>query len=175
MIRHISGDSMHKIFSAGLAAAVMAAGTAQAATTSTTFAVTATVQSSCTASAAALAFPAYTPGAGTLIGNTNIAVKCTKNTGFTVLLNAGATTGTAFAQRLMGSGANTLQYNLYTTAALGTIFGDGSTGTSTMTGTGAGVATATNIGVFGQLPDNATNQAAVPGAYTDTITVTVNY
>ena len=68
-----------------------------------------------------------------------------------------------------------MQYNLYTTAALGTIFGDGTAGTSTVAGTGAGIATASNVIVYGQLPDNATNQASVPGAYTDTITVTVTY
>jgi spore coat protein U-like protein len=166
---------MHKILSATLAAAVMAAGVAQAATTTTTFAVTATVQSTCSATAAALAFPNYTPGTGTLTGNTNISVKCTKNTPFTVALNAGSTTGDAFAQRLMASGANTLQYNLYTTAALATIFGDGNAGTGTVGGTGTGVATAVAVTVFGQLPDNATNQAAIPGAYSDTITVTVTY
>jgi spore coat protein U-like protein len=68
-----------------------------------------------------------------------------------------------------------LQYNLYTTAALGTVFGDGTAGTATVAGTGAGVATAVAVTVYGQLPDNATNQAAVPGAYSDTITVTVTY
>ncbi len=166
---------MHKILTATLAAGVMAAGVAQAATTTTTFAVTATVQSTCSATAAALAFPNYTPGTGTLTGNTNINVKCTKNTPFTVSLNAGSTVGDAFAQRLMASGANTLQYNLYTTAALGTIFGDGTGGTATVPGTGTGVATAVAVTVYGQLPDNATNQAAVPGAYSDTITVTVTY
>ncbi|MBS0399895.1 MAG: spore coat protein U domain-containing protein, partial [Proteobacteria bacterium] len=41
--------------------------------------------------------------------------------------------------------------------------------------TGAGVATANAMTVYGQLPDSATNQAAVPGAYSDTITVTVTY
>jgi spore coat protein U-like protein len=166
---------MHKILTATLAAGVMAAGVAQAATTTTTFAVTATVQSTCSATAAALAFPNYTPGTGTLTGNTNINVKCTKNTPFTVSLNAGSTVGDAFAQRLMASGANTLQYNLYTTVALGTIFGDGTGGTGTVAGTGNGVATAVAVTVYGQLPDNATNQAAIPGAYSDTITVTVTY
>jgi spore coat protein U-like protein len=68
-----------------------------------------------------------------------------------------------------------LQYNLYTTAALATIFGDGTGGTGTVAGTGLGVASANSVQVFGQLPDNATNQAAVPGAYSDTITVTVTY
>ena len=166
---------MHKILTATLAFGVMAAGIAQAATTTTTFAVTATVQSTCSATAATLAFPNYTPGGGTQTGNTSISVKCTKNTPFTVALNAGSTAGDAFAQRLMASGANTLQYNLYTTVALNTIFGDGTAGTSTVAGTGAGIATASNVTVFGQLPDNATNQASVPGAYTDTITVTVTY
>ena len=35
----------------------------------------------------------------------------------------------------MGSGVNTLQYNLYTTAALGTVFGDGTGATATVAGT----------------------------------------
>jgi spore coat protein U-like protein len=166
---------MHKILTATLATGVLAAGIAQAVTTTTTFAVTATVQSTCSATAATLAFPNYTPGGGTQIGNTAISVKCTKNTPFTVALNAGTTTGDAFTQRLMGSGANTLQYNLYTTAALSTIFGDGTGVTGTVAGTGLGIATANTVQVFGQVPDNATNQAAVPGAYTDTITVTVSY
>src|SRR5271169_3628693 len=157
--RLFSGVFMHKILTATLAAGVMAAGVAQAATTTTTFAVTATVQSTCSATAAALAFPNYTPGTGNLTGNTNINVKCTKNTPFTVSLNAGSTVGDAFAQRLMASGANTLQYNLYTTVALGTIFGDGTGGTGTVGGTGTGIATAVAVTVFGQLPDNATNQA----------------
>jgi spore coat protein U-like protein len=166
---------MHKILTATLAAGVMAAGIAQAATTTTTFAVTATVQSTCSATAATLAFPNYTPGGGAQTGNTTISVKCTKNTPFTVALNVGSTTGDAFAQRLMGSGANTLQYNLYTTSGLATIFGDGTGGTGTIAGTGLGVATANAVQVFGQVPDSATNQAAVPGAYSDTITVTVTY
>jgi spore coat protein U-like protein len=167
---------MHKILTATLATGVMVAGIAQAATTGTSFQVTATVQSTCSATAATLAFPNYTPGGGAQIGNTTISVKCTKNTPFTVALNAGATTGDAYAQRVMGgSGANTLQYNLFTTAALAQVFGDGSGGTGTVAGTGLGVATANAVQVFGQVPDSATNQAAVAGAYTDTITVTVTY
>ena len=166
---------MRKILTATLAAAAVAAGVAQAVTTTTTFAVTATVLSTCSATAATLAFPNYTPGAGAQIGNTTISVKCTKNTPFTVALNAGSTTGDTFAQRLMGSGANTLQYNLFTTAGLATVFGDGTAGTATIPGTGLGVATANSVQVFGQVPDSATNQAAVAGSYSDTITVTVIY
>mgnify|MGYP000898511585 CR=1 FL=1 len=166
---------MRKILLATLTAGALSAAVANAATTTTTFQVTATVQATCSTTALPLAFPNYTPGAGAQTGNTTVSVKCTKNTPYTVALNAGSTTGGTLAQRLMGSGANTLQYNLYTTAAATTVFGDGTGGTGTQAGTGAGVATANTLTVYGQLPDSATNQAAVPGAYSDTITVTVTY
>jgi spore coat protein U-like protein len=168
---------MHKILTATLAAGVMAAGVAQSATTPASFQVTANVQATCSASAATLAFGNYTPGAGPLTGSTNVTVKCTKGTTFTVSLNAGSTPGDAFAQRLMANGAATLQYNLFTTSGGAAIFGDGSTGTSTVGGTGAGVsnANAVLIPVFGTLPDNAANQTAVTGGYSDTIAVTVTY
>ena len=80
---------MHKILIATLAAGVMAAGVAQSATTTASFQVTASVQATCSASAATLAFGTYTPGGGALTGNSNITVKCTKGTAFTVALNAG--------------------------------------------------------------------------------------
>jgi spore coat protein U-like protein len=151
------------------------AGGANSATTTTTFAVTETVQATCTATATTLGFSAYTPGAGTKANNSTISVKCTKNTPYTISLSGGSTIGGTIAQRLMASGANTLQYNLFTTAAFSQIFGDGSGTSKTVAGTGAGVATANAVTVFGQLPDSAANQAAVAGSYTDTITVTVTY
>jgi spore coat protein U-like protein len=166
---------MRQILKLAVAAATLSAGIADAATTTTTFNVTASVLATCSTTATALTFGTYTPGAGTLANSSTISVKCTKNTPYTVALNAGTTAGGTLAQRLMGSGANKLQYNLFTTAALTTIFGDGTGGTGTGAGTGAGVATANTLTVFGQLPDNATNQAAVPGSYSDTITVTVTY
>jgi spore coat protein U-like protein len=144
-------------------------------TVTTTFAVTATVQPSCTTSATALGFGTYTPGNGALTTSSNITVNCTKNTAYAIALNPGTTTGDSFTQRLMASGANTLQYNLYTTAAFATVWGDGTAGTATQTGTGAGKATASTFKVYGRLPDSVANQAAVPGSYTDTITVTVSY
>lgn len=159
-------------------ALLAAAGTANAATTTTTFNVTATVLANCSVSANALAFGNYTPGSGALTGSTTVQVRCTRNTGYTVTLNAGSTAGGTLAQRLMknASTTDTLQYNLYTTNALTTIFGDGTGGTGTSTGTGNGMgATATTINVFGQLPDSATNQNAPTGSYSDTITVTVTY
>ena len=166
---------MRKIIAAAVAAAVFVGVTAQAATTTTAFQVSATVLKTCSVSAAALGFGNYTPGGGALAINTTANVLCTKTTPFTVALDKGTTAGGTIAQRLMVNGVNTLQYNLYTTAAFATIFGDG-TGTSvTQAGVGVGLGTAVAFTVFGQLPDNATNQGAVPGAYADTITVTVTF
>jgi spore coat protein U-like protein len=166
---------MRKILTATMAAtALAAAGSASAATVTTTFGVTATVLKTCSVAANPLGFGNYTPGSGPLAANTTVNVKCTKGTPFTVALNGGTTTGGTIGQRLMSNGTDTLQYNLYTTAAFATVFGDGTTG-STMPGTGTGIATAVALTVFGNLPDNSTNQNVSTGAYSDTINVTVTY
>ena len=102
-------------------------------------------------------------------------MKCTNGSTYSVALNGGGTSGGNITQRLMASGSNTLQYNLYTNSTHTTLWGDGTAGV-TQPGTGAGLATATSFTVYGLLPDSATNQAAVPSAtYADTITVTVTY
>ena len=158
-----------------IAAALGISGAASAATTSTSFSVTATVLKTCSATSAALAFGSYTPGAGALTGSTAVNVKCTNGTAFTVALDKGTTTGGAITQRLMANGANTLQYNLFTTNAYTTVFGDGTGGSATQGGTGSGLGSAVAVNVYGQLLDNATNQNAVPGSYSDTITATITY
>jgi spore coat protein U-like protein len=166
---------MRKTHAMMLIQGAMLAGAVHAATTTTSFTVTSTLLATCSASATTLAFGTYTPGTGALTGNGTVTVKCTKNSPYTVALNGGTTTGGTVAQRLMAAGANTLQYNLFTSAAFTTVFGDGSGTSKTQAGTGAGIATGTAFTVFGQLPDNAINQIAVPGSYSDTITVTISY
>jgi spore coat protein U-like protein len=176
---------MRNVLTACLAAGTLlaAGGSASAATATTTFTVSATVLKNCSASATNLGFGNYTAGGGTLTANSTVSVLCTAGTGFTVALNGGSTTGGTIAQRLMAEtgGSGTLQYNLYTSNTYATVWGDGTGSSKTQTGTGAGMApgNAQTLTVFGQLPDNTTNQAApVIGAstvYTDTITVTVTY
>lgn len=170
---------MRKLLLAGLSvSAVLGATQVNAGTATTSFAVNATVLANCLASASALNFPNYTPTAGNSTGSTTIAVRCTKNTAFTVALNKGTTTGGSLTQRLLVDGSgNTLQYNLYKDAAFTTLFGDGTSGTQTATGTGQGmaVASAQSITVYGSLPDSTVNQAQPAGSYSDLITVTVSY
>lgn len=156
------------------------AGAAQAASpATTTLGVSATVLKNCTVTApTAVAFGTYTPTGGNVTANGTLNVNCTKSTPFTVSLNKGTTVGGTIPQRLMNDGAgNTLQYNLYTTATFATVWGDGTAGNgSTQPGTGTGMGTAVVMTVYGQLPDNATNQAAPPATtYADTVTVSVAY
>ncbi len=126
-----------------ITAALGLSAAANAGTATTSFQVTASVAATCSATAATLGFGAYTPGSGGLTGNTNVNVKCTKSTAFTVKLDKGTTTGGSITQRLLtDGGGNTLQYNLYTSNTYATVFGDGTAGSQAANGTGAGVATA---------------------------------
>ena len=173
---------MRKHCIAPVAAAVMlaVAGSAQAATTKTaTFGVSATVAPNCLVSAANLAFGNYLGDPDTPVNvdaSSDISVRCSKNAAFTLALNAGSTAGATVAQRLLaGPGTEKLQYNLFTTAARNIVFGDGSSGSVTQGGTGTGMANVLTTTVFGRLPDNAFNQAAATGAYSDTVTVSITY
>lgn len=157
-------------------ALLIASGSAAAATRTTTFGVSAVVNPNCLVNATALNFGGY-DGTAAKTGTSDISVRCSTGTLFGVSLSAGNPGGT-FAQRLLsGSGSNKLQYNLYTTAGATTIWGDNTAGTGIMSGTGAGMASGSAVPftVYGQLPDNAFNQGAPSGNYSDTITVTVTY
>jgi spore coat protein U-like protein len=74
----------------------------------------------------------------------------------------------------MASGANLLNYALYTESTRTTIWGEGllgATGTFTGTGTGNGAAQASTI--YARVPSGQTSAPA--GSYADTVTVTVTY
>jgi spore coat protein U-like protein len=90
-------------------------------------------------------------------------------------MSVGTTSGESYAQRLLAAGANTLQYNIYTSNAYSSVWGDGSGTTQIVSGTAAGFATPITLTVYGELPDSAANQTAVPGNYTDTILVVLTY
>lgn len=152
----------------GLMALAGAPTSAAAATATTTFAVTATVQSTCIVSASAMAFGTYIPTAASTSTST-VTVTCTNTTPYNVGLNAGTTTGASVTNRMMaGSGGATLNYQLTQDSAHSTNWGN-TTG-SWVGGTGSG--SAQNITVYGQV---AAGQYVAPGAYSDTITATVNY
>jgi spore coat protein U-like protein len=131
----------------------------------------------CSVTATNVAFGVYTP-LTTLNSTGTVSVTCSGVSLPTIVpvvisLNAGSSGGT-FAARLMASGANRLSYNLYTASNDLNIWGDGTGGSVVVNATvsvpivGSGQ---TNVTVFGLIP----SQDPAPGAYADTITVSVAY
>lgn len=150
---------------------------ANAATTTGTLTVTAAVAKVCNVGNAALAFGTYNPGGGNVNQSTTIAVRCTKSTPFTVGLNGGGS-GNVSARQMSSTGtpAEKLAYQLYTDSGRTVVWGN-TTGTwQSGTGAGMGLGNAVSFTVFGQVPDNAANQAAAALTdYTDSVTITVEY
>lgn len=128
---------------------------------------------SCTVSATSLAFGAYMPGAGPLTSAATATVGCNAGAFFAVGASAGSSGNES--QRLLTSGTHTLQYNLYLTAAHATIWGDGGGTTGVFSGTATGTTSPSIFTYYGLLPDNAFNQAAVPGSYSDPLVVVVTF
>jgi spore coat protein U-like protein len=95
----------------------------------------------------------------------NISVQCDGETTFTLSLDRGAG---SYSARQMSSGANVLEYNLYTDPSRVIVWGDGSAGTDTVSAT----ATAAEKPIYGRI----TPRQNVPvGSYADVITVTLTY
>ena len=163
---------IHYCRAIGLAALVASITAAPAATVTTTFQVTASVAAQCSVTAADLAFGAVNPLGGNVDQTSTLTVKCTKDSAYTVGLNAGTTTGSTIAARLMANGANTMQYQLYSDSLRSTIWGNSSG--SWVSGTGAGMGTGQSLIVYGRVPSGQTNLAV--GSYSEpTITVTITY
>ncbi|HET7306404.1 MAG TPA: spore coat U domain-containing protein [Gammaproteobacteria bacterium] len=138
----------------------------------TTFTTSATVVASCQVAAANLSFGNVDPLSATATDATSdITVTCSKGTAYTVGLNAGATTGaTTTTRQMLDSNSDAMNYGLYTDSAHATNWDDIG-GTKTQAGTGTG--SAQTLTVYGEVPTGQT--ALPPGAYSDTVTVTVSY
>jgi spore coat protein U-like protein len=164
---------MHKSLMAPIGTGLLLAvcGSAAAATKTDTFDVTANVVGNCFVTATDLNFGDF--DGGTALSETStITVRCSANHGYTLKLNAGD--AGSFSPRKMD---NVLEYNLYTSLTKATVWGDGSATTGTVSGVGGGLGMPNAIQhtVYGELPISPANQSVAVGAYSDTITVTVEY
>jgi len=146
----------------------------------------ATHAATCTVVGLPMAFGNYTSPGGTQVDSTAVlTVTCTPDylllackTDYTVKLDAG-TSGSGFNPRQLASGANRLDYNLYTGSARTTVWGDGTGGTGTVSGSISTsllalvcLAGNANHTIYGRIP---ASQNAAAGVYADTITITVTY
>lgn len=142
-----------------------------AATTTSTFNVNANVLAVCTVTSTDLNFGDYDASqASHDTATSTLSVTCSKGQDYTIALSAGAGAGATVADRKMTSGAETLDYDLYTSGSYSTFWGDGTLATAVVPGTGDG--NAQSHTVYGQIP---TNQHVPSGVYSDTINVTLTY
>lgn len=134
----------------------------------------------CGVTATTLAFGSYSPLGGPAVDSSNtITVTCTAllntiSASYTVALNRGS--AASFDPRQMQNGANVLNYNIYTTVAHSTIWGDGTSSTVTQAGSCSSVIIGSCSSIFtgfGNIP--AGQNTTVPGSYSDTITVTITF
>jgi len=130
---------------------------------------TATINANCLVTATNLNFGSTSSLVSNVDATSTVTVQCTNSTPYTVALNAGTGTGATITVRKMTSGANTINYSLYTDSARSVLWGNGTTGV-TQSGTGSGNQLAYTV--FGRIPPQS---SPIPGSYSDTITVTVTY
>ncbi len=141
---------------------------AQAATSNTTFSVTADVSSTCFVTANNLNFGQYT--AAELDNTTTLQATCSNGVPYSVGLTQGGGLGaTVTSRRMTGPGADVLTYQLFQDAGRTTNWGD-TIGTDTVAGTGNG--SAQTLTVYGRIP---ASQFVGPGQYSDTVTVTLTF
>jgi spore coat protein U-like protein len=154
-------------------AIAIAAGTPALATTiSSNMSVTASITANCTASSTAVAFGTLSTLTATPDDATGtFTVTCTNGAAWSATAGLGTGTGATFAVRKMVSGANLINYSLYTDSARTTVWGDGVAPTGKFTGTGTGSAQSTTF--YGRVPGS---QGTAPtGSYADTVAVTITF
>lgn len=136
------------------------------------FSPTATVINSCQVSTSNINFGSASSLGGVLHANGSVSVTCTMSDNYTITLGTGSTSGATLTDRRMqGPGGNVAHYELYTSSAYSTIWGDGVSG-GTGNVTGVGNATQQTHTVYGQVQAQTTPAL---GSYTDAVIVTVNY
>jgi len=155
-----------------VAVAAFASQPAFAQTATDNLAVSATVTENCVFSTTAVAFGNVDVTSGANVDATGgLSVTCTSGTAWSATAGAGAGTGATNSVRKMTSGANLLNYALYTNGARTTLWGDDATNGAAFTGTGSGSAQASVI--YGRVPSG---QSSLPiGSYADTVAVTLTY
>ncbi len=150
-----------------MAALMLAPLTAVAATVTTNFAVSVTVQATCLITASSLDFGTYVGVVA--VTTSTLSITCTNTTPYNVGLGAGLAPGASVTSRQMSSGGIQMPYAVFSDIARTINWGE-TVGVDTVTGTGSGTAQVLNV--YGQIP---AGQFVNPGTYTDTITATVTY
>jgi spore coat protein U-like protein len=149
----------------------VAAPAAHAATATGSLGVSITIAATCSVvSASAINFGTVSAIAANIDQTSTLVVNCSSTTPYSVSLSAGGGTGATAATRKMMNGANAVNYSLYQDAARTQVWGD-TVGSNVLTGQ-TGTAANQNITIYARTPAQT---VPPPGAYSDTVTVTINY
>ena len=154
---------------------LMVATGAEAGVATSNMNVTATVASSCSITAGAMAFGTYDPVAGSQIdGSATLSVACSKGAITTVTLGqggnaAGGSTDLAPQRRMKDSGSNTLAYALYSDSGRSVTWGNTALVGVSYVSTSAA---ASNLTVYGRIHSA---QDVPAGAYSDVVVATISF
>ena len=153
-----------------LGAGILASGAAFAGTATTTLGVSLTISAGCNVSSTSVAFPAQSVLGSAVNQTGTVIITCTNTTPYNVGLDKGAGSGASVSNRLMtGPSSATVAYGLFQDAAHTANWGN-TAGTDAVAGTGNG--SAQTLTVYGRIAPQTTPQ---PGAYADTVNVTVSF
>jgi spore coat protein U-like protein len=153
-----------------LGAGVALPSTAVAGTATTTLGVSLTISAGCNVSSSPVAFPGQTVLSAGVDATGSLSVTCTNTTPYNVGLDAGGGSGASVSNRLMtGPSSATVAYALYQDSSHASNWGN-TVGTDTKSGTGNG--NAQSLTVYGHI---AAQTTPAPGAYADTVNVTVTF
>jgi spore coat protein U-like protein len=150
----------------GVAAVAGLATASTAGTATANIGVTATVGGACTFTASTLTFGSYVTTANS-DANATVTPNCLNGTAWTIALGAGAGTGATATTRKLTSGANTLDYKLYSDSSHTLNWGNT---TDTVTGTGSGGTQPQTV--YGRI---ASGLSPAAGNYTDTVIATITF
>ncbi|RDE07134.1 spore coat U domain-containing protein [Sphingomonas aracearum] len=132
-----------------------------------TFTVGADPAKGCTITAGALTFPATGILRSPVTAQSQLAVTCTSQTGYSIQLDAGRNPDAGGTRRMKAPSGSLISYQLFRDAAR-TAAWAGSTQAATGTGTGS----TQQFTVYGRVPAQLTPE---PATYSDTVVVTVTY
>jgi spore coat protein U-like protein len=90
---------------------------------------------------------------------------------YTITLSQG---NGSMVQRVMKSGLNSLNYNLYTSNSYSTVLGDGTAGSLAISGSSITDPTLATYAVYGKI-SNIGLSSTVAGAYNDSVSITIVY
>ena len=151
----------------GVCAAACIASAASAGSATANLGISANVVATCTISTSAVAFGTYSGSQVDATGT--VTANCITGTAWTIGLGAGTGIGATTSNRKMSSGANTLDYALFSDSTRTTNWGN-AIGADTVAGTGTGASQ--NQTVYGRI---AAGTTPTPGNYTDTVVATINF